>query len=295
MNSMTGFGKAETQIGAWLFSFEARSVNHRFLDVRFRLPASLASLEAKLSETVRAKCNRGSIDINLRQKLAVNSTASTGTAYTVDWSAAESFLDQVTAFNKRLGTHYQPTLDTLVGTGRIFQLSENAASLEALVDPLNALLGEALDNLCKMRAAEGKKIQTALREELDALQQLSSQCRKLADGQTGAIRERMQNRLQLLALQAPLDAQRLELEIALFADKADVSEELQRLDAHLESYLKLVAAKTPSGRKLEFLTQELHREVNTLASKSASLELTQASVDARARIEKLREQIQNVE
>lgn len=295
MNSMTGFGKAESQLGAWLFSFEARSVNHRFLDVRFRLPGNIASLENKFGEVVRRFCSRGSIDITLRQKLSGSTAAATGTQFSVDWSAAESFMEQVQAMNKKYGTTFQVTLESLMGTGRVIQLSENAVSAEVLTEPLSDLLAQAIENLCQMRAEEGKKLQAILMAELTALQQLLKTAEGLASQQTPAIRQRLEARLQQLALSTQIDAQRLELEIALFADKADVTEELERLKAHLEGFQKLLKAKTPSGRQLEFLTQELHREVNTLASKSALLELTQVSVDARARIEKLREQIQNVE
>lgn len=299
MNSMTGFGKAEAQIGAWIFSFEARSVNHRFLDLRFRLPNNIAALENKFGEVVRGKCSRGSVDISLRQKLAgtaaANPNANTGTQFSVDWSAAESFMDQVTAMNKKYGSHFQVSLEALLQTGRVFQLSENSLSVEGLNEPLCELLQDAVDGLCAMRASEGAKLQAVLLAELAALGQSVTQAEKLASQQTPAIRQRLETRLQQLALSAPPDAQRLELEVALIADKSDVTEELERLKAHLDSFQKLLKAKTPAGRQLEFLTQELHREVNTLASKSALLELTQLSVDARARIEKLREQIQNVE
>jgi uncharacterized protein (TIGR00255 family) len=303
MNSMTGFGKSEAQIGPWQFSFEARSVNHRFLDVRFRLPSSFASLEAKFGECVRKYCSRGSLDISLRQKLATSGAGpsagpgmgSTGTQFCIDWSAAESFLEQVQAFNKKFATHFQVSLESVLQSGKIFQISDQGPSTDGLTEPLLKLLVQAMENLCSMRAAEGQKLQTILQAELGALQQLRDKAALLADQQTAGIRQRLETRLAQLPLSTQVDAQRLELEVALIAERSDVSEELDRLKAHLDEYRKLLGSKSPAGRPLEFLTQELHREVNTLASKSALLELTQLSIDGRARIEKLREQIQNVE
>lgn len=301
MRSMTGFGRAESRLQAHAYTFECRAVNHRFLDVRVRLPQALASLEQSFSDIVRASAERGSFDITLSRRSASlnNPTAlgetGSGTRFSLDKQAADSFRAQVELLQTSWGTPLPITVEALVAAGRIIlTIDENLqpAELEA---PLSDLLKTALQNLIEMRDREGEKTLLTLEKRTNELSHLVDQIERLSLLHPKQARERLLKRLEQLKPDIQLNPERLEVEAALIADRADISEEVERLKNHLQEFSKLLRSHGSLGRKLDFLTQELHRETNTIASKSASHDLSKLTVECRTTIEKLREQVQNVE
>lgn len=296
MKSMTGFGSAEKVIGSSHFSLEIKSVNHRFLDIRFRLPPVASGFESEINEQVRSFCERGSLDISLRQKLTPQKGRVTGnTRFAVDEGALDSFLKAVQQLEKRTKSKLPYTLNSLLDTGRVlvpFEESDEALFTMKEFQPLFTL---ALKNLVKMREKEGKNLEKVMRgiitEMRDALKEIES----FSKSQSSKIKEKLENRLKQWQLSAPVEPRRLEWEIALLAEKSDITEEIDRLKAHFEAFLESFDSQASIGRKLDFLTQELNREVNTIASKTTLMEITQLTVRLKSNIEKLREQVQNVE
>ena len=292
MRSMTGFGRSEA--GATTACVvEVKSVNGRFLDVRVRLPPGLAAAEPRVQELVRATVQRGSLDISVRfRTLASIGTSST----TVDVAAAKELAKRCAELSDALGTPIVPTVDFLWASGRVFLAREEDADPNQMV-ALETAVKEALAAMVRARTEEGARLRTALTEEIDRIDALVKVIGPLAALQPARAKERLDERLARWGseLREKADPQRLELELALFADRSDVSEELVRLDAHLSAYREQLAAGDAVGRRLDFLTQELHREANTLGTKAATAELSTAVVDLKASIERLREQVQNVE
>ncbi len=292
---MTGFGRAEGKVGSSHFTIEVKSVNHRYLETRFRLPASLSSCESQCSEILRAKFERGAFEINIKHRFApTGGTLTAGTRFVVDEMAARTLLEGADWICKELKLSEKPSLEFLASTNRVFvavEENENAESLWAGVKPVYE---QALSELSKMRDTEGGKLKKILKDGVDSLSQIVKRVVELAPEQPKRIQEKLKARVAQWAI-APADPQRLEMEIAFLAERADVTEELDRLKTHCAAFLTQLDASQSVGRKLDFLTQELHREVNTLGSKAALIEITQLTVEGKTAVEKLREQVQNVE
>lgn len=296
MRSMTGFGRAEGRVGSSQYTVEIKSVNHRFLDIRFRLPPSLTLFESAFSEKLRGHFERGSFDITIKHRLApLGGVIATGMKFAVDESALASFLDSVESLKTKKNIKVEVSVDSLVSAGRIIIPLEEAENAESLVDPIKAIFDQAAAQMKEMREKEGLKTKEILKQGINELLGFVKKLEKLAPEQPKRIQEKLKSRIQQWSLPGQVDPQRLEMEVAFYSEKADVSEELTRLTAHAKSFLDLMETKQGVGRRLDFLTQELNREVNTLSSKASILEMTQLAVEIKTAIEKLREQVQNVE
>lgn len=292
LQSMTGFGRSEADASGTCV-VEVKSVNGRFLDVRVRLPASLAASEPRVQEIVRGTLQRGSVDVSVRFR---TTNAQSTTTIAVDLRAAKELAARCAELSQALGKPVEPTVEFLWNSGRVFLAREEDAD-PGQVTAMEAAVRAALDALVEARTAEGARLRAALDEELKRLEGIVVTLTSLAGTQPARAKERLEERLARWGqeLRERADPQRLELELALFADRSDVSEELVRLSAHLEAFRDQLQSGDAVGRRLDFLTQELHREANTLGTKAQSAELSSAVVDLKASIERLREQVQNVE
>ena len=276
LSSMTGFAAAAGPDWRW----EARSVNHRGLDLRLRMPAGCDGLEPAVRKAVQARFQRGSISLELRFEQAQGRQR-----YRVD----EAWLDELAAVAERRGGG---DLSGLMGLRGVIEAVD--PDLEARDEAaLLATLEEALDGLLEARRREGRALAAALDGHLLAMKAGALAARSMAASQPAALRDRLA--AAIAALDAGLSEERLAQEVALLAAKADVREELDRLDAHLEAVSELLASGDAVGRKLDFLCQEIHREANTLGSKSADLDLTRIVLDLKAALEAFREQARNLE
>jgi uncharacterized protein (TIGR00255 family) len=285
---MTAFSGAERDIEGWAFAWEIRSVNHRYLDIALRLPESFRFLEGDVRTLIGQRVKRGRVDLALTQKKA--QAAHLGLP--LDAELLRKLLAATAEIEALAGQplgHYT-ALDLLRWPGVI---READADRERLAPLLLELLGEALDKLVAERTREG-----GLLAEL-----IETRC-GLMRGHIGAVRNRMPEVLAALRVKittrinevaAQPDQNRLEQELVYLAQKLDVAEELDRLDAHIGETLNSLRQAEPSGRRLDFLLQEMNREANTLGSKSADTETTRASVELKVLIEQMREQIQNIE
>jgi uncharacterized protein (TIGR00255 family) len=287
LRSMTAFARSERTEQWGTAYWELRSVNNRYLDVSPRLPEEVRAVEGTVRERVRAKLSRGKVDCSLRISLGAGSDASLelnlGLARRVAEATRE--IDALLHDPARVSA-----IDVLRWPGVVQTQSPDTDTLgKAVLE----LLDEALAQLVTTREREGQHIAGLLTQRCDEIQAITDAVRKRLPEVLAACRQRLHERLTELVEQ--LNEERLEQEIAMVAQKTDVAEELDRLDAHVNEVRRVVDKEQPAGRRLDFLMQELNREANTLGSKSIDTETTRASVDLKLLIEQMREQIQNVE
>jgi uncharacterized protein (TIGR00255 family) len=296
MRSMTGFGRAELTTGSQQLTLEIKSVNHRFLDLRFRVPPHALGWEAELSEEIRKFCERGSLDISLRQKFVASQGQMAGnTRFAIDEKALESLEQAIELLEKKTKRTFPTELEAILQTGKIIVAIEETDDKALALKDLLPLFTHALNNLLEMRAREGANLKNVMLRIVTEMKDDLTQIAQLAPLQTQRIKEKLENRLSQWKLSAPIDPNRLEWEVALMAEKSDIKEEIDRLKGHFQAFTEATDSSKPVGRKLDFLTQELLREVNTIASKTSLIEITQLTVRLKSNIEKLREQVQNVE
>jgi uncharacterized protein (TIGR00255 family) len=291
LSSMTGFGRAEGAAGAWSWAAEARSVNGRNLEVRFRGPPGFDGLERIAREAAQSRFQRGQINVSLQARRAESAGA-----VRINREVLERYLtlaDELTGKGHAL----TPSADGLLALRGVLETgeAEEAPELRAEIEAAMARsLAEALDGLKTSRLAEGAALGTVLAGLVDQIAALSRAAETEAAEQAPAIRDRFERRLtELLGEAAPAD--RILQEAAVLATKADVREELDRLASHVDAARALMSDAAAAGRRLDFLTQEFMREANTLCSKSATTALTRTGLALKAAIDQFREQVQNVE
>jgi uncharacterized protein (TIGR00255 family) len=291
LSSMTGFGRAEGASGAWSWAVEARSVNGRNLEVRFRGPPGFEALERIAREAGQARFQRGQVNLSITAR-----RTETAGAVRINREVLERYLalaDELTGKGHAL----TPSADGLMALRGVLETGEAEEAPEARAEveaAMAASLVEALDGLKTSREAEGAKLGAVLASLVDQIESLCAEAEVEAAGQAPAIRERFARRLaELLGEATP--AERIVQEAAVMATKADVREELDRLGSHVAAAWALMAEDAAAGRRLDFLTQEFMREANTLCSKSATTALTRVGLALKAAIDQFREQVQNVE
>ena len=299
---MTGYARVEgthdSGDGAaqWQWSWEVKSVNGKGLDIRFRLPGGFDALEIPARKLIGTKLGRGSLSVSL-----MLSRQTTSKALTVNRELIEQILELQGTLEAE-GKIYPspPRLDSLLSVRGILETEEepaqDLAQKEALVAALMTGLETVLKPLSDMRGEEGAHLANMLTAHLDTLAGLSKAAKDTADLQPGQQRERMKQQIaEILEQSPPVSEERLGQELALLATKADIREEVDRLDAHVAACRDLVNAGGVIGRKLDFICQELNRESNTICSKAASLALTNIGLELKSTVEQFREQVQNVE
>ena len=287
LHSMTGFARQTAELPIGTLTWELRALNHRYLDIQFRLPEALRSKEIELRQQATTCLERGKIECSLYFRRAISDSAE----LTLNHELAQQIRKKI----EELSVLFPETLavdpiDILRWPGVV---TEAEFDTNLLFHEASVLLRESLAALCKMRASEGKRIADMLESRCDSVMNITeSISARMLDVLTG-IRMRQQKRLDQLNIEA--DPTRLEIELALIAQKLDVDEELDRLMSHISEIRKIITSDGAVGRQLDFLMQELNREANTLASKSADAETTKTAVELKVLIEQMREQIQNVE
>ncbi len=290
IRSMTGFGSGRGRSGPEEIDVEVRSVNHKFCEVKVRLPRELAALELDAVRSVKERLARGGIDVSARRAPGKASLAPR-----VDLGLAEEYARAFAAVGERLGLPGQVGLSQVLGAEGVVSLEERSVDLAAARGALAAALAQALDSLTAMRESEGQALARDLEARLQAVEQMVARVQELSPRSVEHYRQRLAERVAELARGVAVDPARLAAEVALFADRADVSEELTRLGSHLAQMRILIAGGEPAGRKMAFLVQEMNREVNTVGSKAQSGEIATLVVALKAEIERMREQVQNVE
>lgn len=285
--SMTGFARAEHTLPTGTLSVEVKSVNHRYLEVFVRLPDAVRFAEPMIREQVRKRLSRGKLEVTVRWQR--DGLAGDGMAVSDQVLAQlQHALVQV-----RQQVPDAPWPDALAVLQWPGVLTDADVSNDTLSTALEATLAEAMDRLRAHREREGQELALQIQQRLNQISDIVAQLRQAYPQLQAVLSERLLERVA--RLQADVEPQRLEQEVVMLVQKADVAEELDRLDIHVVETRQVLARREPVGRRLDFLMQEFNREANTLGSKSSNTDYTQAAIDLKVLIEQMREQIQNIE
>ncbi len=292
IRSMTGFGRAELARNGWHCGAEVRSVNSRFLDIRLRLPQNVAHLEDKYKRLIRELCERGKLECTV----VLNPGEAAATGWSVNRDVARQYGTLIRDLQGALGVTINVGLMDVLSNRQLVGSPTQCAEEEHLDALVGDTIAQAVGALTQMRGHEGQALQRDLTERIAALRAMLDDLVPLTADLPALYAQKLRDRLAQLAGEGPVPGEeRILQEIALYADRCDVSEEITRFRAHLEHLTHLMHEEGALGRKIEFLLQELNREANTLAVKSSSAPVSERVVDIKAELEKLREQIQNIE
>lgn len=291
INSMTGYGKGEAQADSVTLSVEIKTVNHRYADITVKLPRALMMLENEIRRQVGQVLKRGKIDVFVNFGQSGESVV----VPVLNQPLAHAYHDLFTHMRNELGLSGGVTLEMIVSQKDVIQLREAESSAEALQGCLLDALERALGQVAVMRRNEGEATATDLRERLVQLASLLEGVEQRAPLIPQEWQSKLMERLARLQQGFEWDPQRVAQEVAVYADRCDISEELTRFRSHLAQFYGLFEDAEPVGRRMDFLVQELNREVNTMGSKSNDAELTKTVVAMKAELEKIREQVQNIE
>lgn len=291
INSMTGYGKGESQVDNVSLAVEIKTVNHRYADITIKLPRTLMALENEIRRQVGQLLKRGKIDVFVNFGQAEESTV----VPVLNRPLALAYRDLFTTMRNELGLSGGVTLEMVLTQKDVIQLREAESSVETLQACLAEALERALGQVTVMRRNEGSSTADDLRERLVQLEILLGSVEQRAPLIPQEWQSKLTDRLTRLQQNHELDPQRVAQEVAIYADRCDISEELARFRSHLAQFRGLFEDAEPVGRRMDFLVQELNREVNTMGSKSNDADLTRIVVTMKAELEKVREQVQNIE
>jgi uncharacterized protein (TIGR00255 family) len=292
MKSMTGYGRSQIENGSSVISVEIRSVNNRYLEIVFKLPPELQPFEAKFKRQIADRLSRGRIDVNI-QICSFDQSA-----YELNKPLISSYLNALREIKTEFEVEGQPDINAIIRLPNIL-IQKKGLSDSETTETVEKAIASALDMLEKMRQLEGESLKAEL---IKIIQKIESEVPFIEDEQIRAIdttAERLERRVNELMdrigrLQA-LDQGRLAQEIAFLADRTDISEEIARLKSHIAHFKSLLDETEPVGKRLDFLTQELNREANTISSKTQSILIKESALRLKNEIEKIREQVQNIE
>ncbi len=292
IKSMTGFGRCESQNDEYSCKAEIRSVNNRYIDINTRFPKSLMTLDATVKKLIKSRCSRGSFDLNISVERTNGDTS-----------------DQILQPNMELAEQYQQAfkkIKTNLGLGGEIDINlllsmKDVVKIEAMeADPtreelIKSTVADALSALIIMREEEGKHLQEDILSRLETIESHGDIINSRQSESVQSYKLRLEERIKILSDGVEIDPQRIAQETAIMADRCDVTEEVVRLDSHIKQFKKLLNVDQPVGRKLEFLIQEINREVNTIGSKTIDSEVSQRVIEIKSDLEKIREQLQNIE
>ncbi|MBS4539729.1 YicC family protein [Clostridium sp. D2Q-11] len=292
IKSMTGFGRGENDDGLRRFTIEVKSVNHRYNDIIVRMPKHLSYLEEKIKKNIKDRVKRGRVEvyINLENLKASNLEVM------VDIDLAKSYMKALETLNKELGLNPLITIDQIIKYPDIINVEKKEEEEDVIWNVLNEALNEALDQLYNMRIEEGKKLGEDIIKRSKYIKSLANKIEEKSPIVVEEYKEKLENRIKsILDESVEVDEMKLANEVAYFADKSNITEEIVRLYSHIDQIIKTMESEDSIGRKLDFIIQEMNRETNTIGSKVGDIEITNSVVEIKSELEKIREQIQNIE
>ena len=289
--SMTGYGRAGALLHGRDIKVELRSVNARFFEYSSRLPRSCTFLEDKLKKLVAAKVSRGKVELSL----SIQTVTAADTVVSVNWSLAQGYRAALDSLIEKMELKNDVTAGMIARFPEVLTQTAAPTNEDELWQDVQSVALQAVDAFVAMRAAEGEKLKADVAGRLDTIEELVAKIEQGSAGRVQAYSDRLYARLQELLGDRSIDESRLVTEAALFADKTAIDEETVRLHSHVAQYREILTLDEPVGRKLDFLTQELNRESNTIGSKCQDVAITRLVVELKSEIEKIREQIQNIE
>jgi len=291
LHSMTAFGRGEAEADGYRFTVEVRSVNHRFCDIQVKLPRRYSQFEEEVRKRVAASFSRGRVEVGVVADEALEKAEH----LTVDVELAGTYARLLRNLQEDLGLGGDLRLEALLTFRDIFAIKEDEESRERSWRVLSGALDGAVTECLRMRAEEGANIAADFSQRLQRLEELAREIEARAPSVVQEARDRLTERIQALLGEVPVDEGRLAQEAALLADRSDITEEVVRLRSHVQQFRDQLDSDGPRGRQLEFLLQEMNREVNTAGSKANDLAISQRVIEAKTELERMREQVQNVE
>lgn len=291
IKSMTGYGRGEWAEDEKRMEVEVKSFNHRYCDVQIHLPRRLNSLEGQVRQLVKQRVSRGRIEVSVQ----IDDASLTEQKLEADLNLAKDYLLALRTLQDHLGLPGEIKLETLVNFREIFTRKEVEPNLEKEWSMLQAALEIALKALEQMRQEEGATLEKDLRQRLQVIEALLKRIEDRAPLAWQAYRQRLRQRVKEFCAGVQIEEMRLAQEVAYLAERSDISEEVVRIKSHLSQFQEMLRREEPIGRKLEFILQEIHREANTIAAKASDAETAQLVVEIKSELEKMREQVQNVE
>ena len=286
--SMTGFGAADAQWETWICQVEIRSVNQRFLDIRCRLPLGFQTMEPEIKKQIKAVSSRGKIDCSIKLEKGASEEK-----LKLNLERAQHYNELLAEFEALSGRKVGVDARDLSSLN-IIEENNTREPPEKCEKVIQECLSRALEGLQEMKEREGQAMQSDIQQRLSSCGNIVNSIEKLSQAEPERFRDRIQERFSQLTVGIEINPERLEQEIALLADRLDISEEVVRFRTHLE-HMDEIMSQREVGKKAEFLMQELNREVNTMASKSNHAGISQSSVEIKSDLEKVREQLQNIE
>ncbi len=291
IKSMTGYGRHREVIDGRDILCEVKSVNSRYLDTNIKMGRAYAALEDKVKQYASSRVSRGKMDIYI----SIDNIAGDDHGLSVNESFLESYVALLRDIKQRYELGGDVTIQTVAGRNEVFVQTRPDEDTEKIGIGLIAVLEKAFDNFTAMRETEGEKLEADLLSHLEVLEDIRANIAERAPLSIQENNEKMKERIRELLDGVNYDEARLLTECAIFADKADISEELARLGSHFSQFRKILKENVPVGRKLDFLVQEMNREVNTIGSKCNDNDIAKQVIEAKSYVEKIREQIQNIE
>ena len=291
VRSMTGYGRAQAERGGRDITIEIKSVKKRNFEYTSPKPRSFAFLDDRLKKLVNATISRGKTELTL----TVVNVSAPEASISANMELAKGYLEAIRSVSRTLEIPDDVTVSTLARFSDIFTTRKAETDEEQLWQDVRAVAEAAVENFMAMRAAEGEKLKADILSRLDYLERAVGEVETMSAQRVPHYQEKLYARLKALLADTGIDEARILTEAAIFADKTAVDEETVRLRSHIRQYRDILKLDEPVGRKLDFLTQEMNRETNTIGSKAQELDITRKVVDMKAEIEKIREQIQNIE
>ena len=291
LRSMTGYGRGEDTLGGRRIVFEIKSVNHKYFEFNSRLPRGYQFLEDKLKAYIQGKISRGKVDVFLQ----IETLEEADVQVLVNHSLAGAYLAALRELKDRYRLPDEPSLALLSKYSDVFSVHRAPEDEDAVWDSVRQVADQAVQGFLRMREAEGARMREDILEKAGEIIRLVDKIEAITPETVEAYRERLRGKIEELLQDNRFDEQRVLTEVAIFADKVAVDEETVRLRSHFQQLEKLMEADGPVGRKIDFLVQEMNREANTIGSKSVNSQIAYLVVDIKALIEKIREQVQNVE
>jgi uncharacterized protein (TIGR00255 family) len=291
LKSMTGYGRGEGESGMGKVLVESRSVNHRYSDINIRLPKRLAIFENRIKEIIRSQVSRGRIDVSIK----LDALGGEKLQLQVDSTLAEQYFQALLSLKDKFQLRGEITLELLAGAKDLISAKEEVGDIEPYWLEIVPILKRALQEMDEMKCSEGSALAKDIQNRLERITQQLKEIKAQLPSYVEAYRIRLRERLQSLLGGIDVDPIRLQQEIALLAERTDITEEIVRAESHLSQFALLFNEKESVGRKMDFLLQEIHREVNTVSAKANDAEISQKVVEIKSELEKIREQVQNIE
>lgn len=291
IRSMTGYGRAESVIDGMTVSLEVKSVNHRFFEFSIRLPKTYSFLEDKLKNLFQSRVSRGKIDVYINIDIGEISN----TKIEINHSYAKSYINALKELSQVYGIKDDISVSAIAGNNDVFNITKESIDEDVLWNAVSQVANNAIDAFVLMRENEGTRLVSDVKSRVEEILKRVKFVEVKSPETVKAYREKIEQKVRELIGDVHVDEQRLITETAIFADKVAVCEETVRLRSHMEQLVELLDSGDAVGRRLDFIVQEMNREANTIGSKCQDIEVTRAVVDIKSEIEKIREQIQNIE